>query len=75
MIFTRITIDPDKMSGVPCIRGLRLPVAIIVSMVAEGMSEEEILQAHPDLEHEDIHEALLYAAEAVKERTLPLRTA
>ncbi len=75
MTFTRITIDPDKMSGVPCIRGLRLPVATVVAMIAEGMSEEEILQAYPDLEHEDIREALFYAAEAVKERTLPLKTA
>lgn len=75
MIFTRITIDPDKMSGVPCIRDLRMPVATVVAMVAEGMTEDEILHAHPDLEPEDIREALLYAAEAVKERALPLKTA
>jgi len=75
MIFTRITIDPDKMSGVPCIRDLRMPVATVVTMVAEGMTEDEILHAHPDLEPEDIREALLYAAEAVKERALPLKTA
>jgi len=75
MAFARITIDPDKMSGVPCIRDLRMPVATVVAMVAEGMTEEEILHAHPDLEHEDIREALLYAAEAVKERALPLNTA
>ena len=75
MTFTRITIDPDKMSGVPCIRDFRIPVSTVVAMVAEGMSEEEILKAYPDLEHEDIQEALFYAAEAVKERTLPLKTA
>lgn len=75
MIFTRITIDPDKMSGVPCVRGLRIPVATIISMVAEGMTNDEILRAHPDLEPEDIRETLLYAAEAVKERALPLKTA
>ncbi|MGQ9628263.1 MAG: DUF433 domain-containing protein [Anaerolineae bacterium] len=72
MKFTRITLDPNKMGGVPCIRGLRIPVATVVSMVAEGMSEREILQAFPDLEPEDIHEALAYAAEAVRERELPL---
>jgi len=75
MIFTRITIDPEKMSGVPCIRDLRMPVATVVAMVAEGMTKDEILHAHPDLQHEDIREALLYAAEAVKERALPLKTA
>jgi uncharacterized protein (DUF433 family) len=75
MVFTRITIDPDKMSGVPCVRDLRMPVATVVAMVAEGMADEEILRAHPDLEPEDIREALLYAAEAVKERALPLKTA
>ena len=72
MKFTRITVEPDKMNGMPCIRGLRIPVATIVGMVAEGMSEEEILEAYPDLEPEDIREALRYAAEAVRERELPL---
>ena len=75
MKFTRITIDPGKMGGVPCIRGLRIPVATIVGMVANGMTEREILDAYPDLEPEDIKEALLYAAEAVKERQIPLVTA
>jgi len=75
MVFQRITIDPDRMAGVPCIRGLRMPVASVVAMVAEGMTEDEILTAHPDLEREDIREALRYAAEAVKERALPLKSA
>lgn len=75
MKFTRITIDPEKMGGVPCIRGLRIPVATIVGMVANGMTEGEILDAYPDIEPEDIKEALLYAAEAVKERQIPLVTA
>ena len=60
------------MDGVPCIRGLRIPVATVVGMVSEGMSNEEILKAYPDLEPEDIREALKYAAEAVRERELPL---
>jgi uncharacterized protein (DUF433 family) len=60
------------MDGVPCIRGLRIPVATVVGMVAEGMSEKKILKAYGDLEEEDIREALRYAAEAVRERELPL---
>ena len=72
MTFERITVAPDQMDGVPCIRGLRIPVATVVGMVAEGMSTEEILAATPDLEAEDVREALRYAAEAVRERELPL---
>ena len=72
MNFVRITINPHQMEGIPCIRGLRIPVATVVGMVAEGMSEAEILQAFPDLESEDIREALRFAAEAVRERALPL---
>ena len=73
MRFARITIEADKMGGVPCIRGLRVPVATVVGMVAEGMTAEEILEAYPYLERGDIREALEYAAEAVRERSLPLR--
>jgi uncharacterized protein (DUF433 family) len=72
MKFTRITVNPRQMEGVPCIRGLRIPVATIVAMVADGMSTEEILKAYPDLRPEDVREALKYAAEAVRERELPL---
>jgi uncharacterized protein (DUF433 family) len=72
MAFTRITIDAKRMSGVPCIRNLRIPVAAVVDMVADDMSEAEILKAYPDLEAEDIKEALRFAAEAVRERELPL---
>jgi uncharacterized protein (DUF433 family) len=72
--FTRITIDPEKMGGVPCVRGLRIPVAAIVGMIAEGMDEPSVLAAYPDLVPEDIREALLFAAEAVRERELPLAT-
>lgn len=72
MTYTRITINPEQMAGTPCIRGLRIPVATVVGMVAEGMSDQEILDAYPDLEGEDIREALRYAAEAVTEQTLPL---
>jgi uncharacterized protein (DUF433 family) len=72
MAFTRITADPQQMGGVPCIRHLRIPVATIVSMVAEGMTTPEILEAYPDLEAEDVQEALRYAADAVRDRELPL---
>ncbi len=72
MKFTRITVNPEQMDGVPCIRGLRVPVATVVGMVAEGMTVNEILEAYPYLEAEDVREALQYAAEAVLERTLPL---
>lgn len=72
MEYTRITIETDKMGGVPCIRGMRIPVATVVGMVADGMSATEILDAYPDLELEDIREALHFAAEAVREQVLPL---
>lgn len=75
MKMTRIAVDPNKMGGVPCIRGLRIPVATVVAMVADRMSEEEILEAYPDLESEDIRQALHFASQAVQERELPLALA
>ena len=60
------------MGGVPCIRNLRIPVATVVALVAGGLSQEDILRYYPDLESEDIAEALRFAAEAVRERELPL---
>jgi uncharacterized protein (DUF433 family) len=71
--FERITVDPDTMGGMPCIRGLRIPVATVVAMVAEGMTAEEIVGELPDLTTDDVAEALRYAAEAMRERELPLR--
>jgi len=68
----RVTIDPEQMGGMPCIRGLRIPVATVVGMFAEGMTDQDILHAFPDLEREDIRAALHYAAEALQERALPL---
>ena len=72
MNYTRITTNPNQMGGAPCIRGLRIPVATVVGMIADGMKPEEILDAYPDLQKEDIVEALQYAAETVRERELPL---
>jgi uncharacterized protein (DUF433 family) len=70
--FKRITIDPNQLGGAPCIRGLRIPVATVVGMIGEGMPKSEILKVYPDLELEDIRESLRYAAEAVRERELPV---
>lgn len=72
MKYKRITVNPSQMGGAPCIRSLRIPVATVVGMVADGIKNEEILTSFPDLELEDIREALKYAAEAVRERELPL---
>ncbi|HXA53926.1 MAG TPA: DUF433 domain-containing protein [Solirubrobacteraceae bacterium] len=68
----KITVRGDQMGGVPSIRGLRIPVATVIGMLADGMSDAEILAAYPDLEAEDIRESMRYAAEAVRERELPL---
>ena len=61
------------MGGLPCIRGLRMPVATVVAMVADGLSVAEIIDDFPYLTAEDVAEALRYAAEAVREHKLPLR--
>jgi uncharacterized protein (DUF433 family) len=71
--FERITVDPEMMGGMPCIRGLRIPVATVVAMVADGLTVAEIVDELPDLTAEDVGEALRYAAEAMRERELPLR--
>jgi len=72
MDFERITIDPGQMRGVPCIRGLRIPVATVLGQLAAGVTSEAILVDFPDLEPADIPAALEYAAAAVQERELPL---
>ena len=74
MAFERISVDHRIMGGVPCIRGTRIPVATVVGMVADGMTTEEVLADFPQLSPEDIQEALRYAALAVDERELPLRS-
>ena len=75
MRFDRITTHPDQMGGLPCIRGLRIPVATVVDMVADGMVPVDIIDAFPDLQPEDIKQALHYAAESVREREIPIRAA
>ena len=73
MSFDRITVSPAQMGGVPCIRSLRIPVATVVGLVAQGLANTQILEEYPDLELEDIKAALRYAAAAVDERQLPLQ--
>jgi uncharacterized protein (DUF433 family) len=68
--FERITVNPNQMGGVPCIRGLRIPVATVLRMLAGGMTEQEILFDYPDLDVEDIRECLRFAAESAMEREL-----
>ena len=72
--FNRITLNPDKCFGKPCIRGLRMPVASVLSYLSSGMTIDEILKEWPELELEDIYQALGYAALTMEERTVPLET-
>lgn len=70
--FDRISIDPTQMSGVPCVRHLRIPVATVLRLLAGGLAAGEILHEYPDLEEADIRECLRFAAAAVMEREVPL---
>jgi len=70
--FRRITMDPKKLGGQACIRGLRIPVHLILDLLAAGESPEVILRDYPDLTLEDIHEAIDYAAWLAREETFPL---
>jgi uncharacterized protein (DUF433 family) len=73
MTFDRITVDPDLMGGQPTIRGLRVPVATVVAMVADGMTADEIVAELPDLTRDDVSEALHYAAETLQVREVLVR--
>ena len=70
--FERITLDPNKCFGKPCIRGLRIPIASILSYLSSEMTIEDILQNWPELEREDIYQALAYASWAMEERAIPI---
>ncbi len=72
MSLNRITIDPEVMSGQPCIRGLRIPVSLILRMLARGKTFHQILEDYPELEEEDIKQALSFASWATTERTIPV---
>ena len=69
--FERITFEPGKMGGRACIRGMRITVGTIVDLVAEGETTEHILKAYPDLDPEDIRQALAYAAWLTGEEVVP----
>ena len=68
----RITFDPEVMGGKPCIRGMRVTVGTIVGLVAAGHDTTKILELYPDLEEEDVREALRYAAWRVEEIEVPI---
>ena len=70
--FKRITFNPNIMGGQACIRGMRIPVSLIVNLVANGMTTEDIIKEYPDLEPEDVKEALQYAAWLAKEESHPV---
>lgn len=61
-MFDRITFDPKIMGGRACIRGMRITVALVLNLVANGMTVDQIVREYPDLEPEDIHQALAYAS-------------
>jgi len=66
----RITIDPEVMGGQPCIRGLRIPVSLIIRLIASGKKMERIIEDYPELEEEDLRQSLEYAAWVVSEKVL-----
>lgn len=71
-MFERVTIDRNVLHGEPCIRGMRIPVHLVVSLVAAGMTTPEILEEYPDLEAEDVRAALDYAAYVTREQVIPV---
>jgi uncharacterized protein (DUF433 family) len=70
-MFDRITFDPSILGGRACIRGMRIPVSVIVGQIAHGASWDEVLGDYPDLERPDIEQALAYAAWLTKEEIIP----
>lgn len=72
MRFERITVDPHRMGGVPCIRDLRVTVSMVLGQLAGGRSIDQVLADYPYLEREDILAALEFAAAAVNGRDVPL---
>lgn len=72
MKFKKITINPDQMGGVPCLAGKRIPVATVLKLMAEGATFDQILELYPDLEMEDLRQAVAFAARSVEEREIAL---
>ena len=73
--FERITFNPQLMGGRACIRGMRITVSLVVNLIANGMTHEQIIEAYPDLERADIHQALQYVAWLAEEQVQPLNMA
>ena len=73
-MFDRVTFDPKMMGGRACLRGMRITVAHVVNLVANGMTAEQILTEYPDLQTEDVRQALQYAAYLTREEMHPLPT-
>ena len=69
--FDRITFDPNILGGKACIRGMRISVSLVVNLVADGMTAPQIVAEYPDLEEEDVAQALKYAAWTADDRFLP----
>ncbi len=72
MAFERITVDPERMGGVPCIRDLRVTVSMVLGQLAAGRTTDQVLEDYPYLEREDVLAALEYAAAVVNEREVPV---
>jgi uncharacterized protein (DUF433 family) len=73
--FDRITFNSKVMGGRACLRGMRITVSLVVNLIANGMTREDILSNYPDLEPEDLEQALKYAAWLAEEQTLELTLA
>ena len=71
-LLERISIDPQVCSGKPCIKGTRIWVSLVLDLLANGISEAELLAEYPSLTHEDVLAAIAYGAEAARERVLPV---
>ena len=71
-LLDRVSIDPLVCGGKPCIRGTRIWVSLVLDLLADGMSEVDVRSEYPQLEHEDILAAIAYAAEAARERIIPI---
>jgi uncharacterized protein (DUF433 family) len=74
-LLKRITVNPAVMTGLPCIRGMRIPVTTILGLLAAGASEKEVLKEYPDLESEDLKACMAYAAWLTREREVDLQPA
>lgn len=74
-LLQRITVNPAIMTGLPCVRGMRIPVTTILGLLASGATEREVLADYPDLEADDLKACLAYAAWLTREREVELQPA